>query len=368
MRKLVLLFFMSWACGEAVAQGVEGVFVEASSSNIRYVGRTVCSGSEVSFDWSGTYLEMNFVGEAVSVKVSDSGHNYYNVFVDGELSSVVDIHSQDTTIVLASGLNSKMSHTLRLQRRTEGREGITTIKGFVIQGHGAELLAKPEVRDRHIEFIGDSFTCGYGVEASPEEHFSAHTENCDLAYGAILARLFGADYTFVSNSGRGLIRNYGDKNTVSESGTMPELMMQTFNSQSSPKWDFGSSPYCPDIIVVFLGINDYSTQPKPSVREFADGYKSLIETLRSKYDSSTPILCIAPAASKEPLKAAEMMKEEVKDDRVYYISHFAEYMSHSTDVGADYHPNTKGHIKLAMLSAPYISTIMKWEIDEPLFH
>ncbi|WP_204266956.1 hypothetical protein, partial [Citrobacter youngae] len=45
-----------------------------------------------------------------------------------------------------------------------------------------------ECPSRHIEFIGNSLTCGYGVEGKDRsEPYKAETENCNLSYATIIA-------------------------------------------------------------------------------------------------------------------------------------------------------------------------------------
>lgn len=54
-------------------------------------------------------------------------------------------------------------HHVLIQKRTEGEWGKTTIHQFVLHNEG-ELMKETECPSRHIEFIGNSLTCGYGVE------------------------------------------------------------------------------------------------------------------------------------------------------------------------------------------------------------
>ena len=50
-------------------------------------------------------------------------------------------------------------------------------------------------KERHIEFVGESYTCGYGTESCDRNDlFLAETENCNLTYAAITARYFGASW------------------------------------------------------------------------------------------------------------------------------------------------------------------------------
>ena len=66
-------------------------------------------------------------------------------------------------------------------------------------------MKETECPSRHIEFIGNSLTCGYGVEGKDRsEPYKAETENCNLSYATIIARYFNADYTLIAHSGRGV--------------------------------------------------------------------------------------------------------------------------------------------------------------------
>ena len=115
-----------------------------------------------------------------------------------------------------------------MQKRTEGEQGRTTIHAFLLD-RGRRLLPAAPAPGRHIEFIGNSLTCGYGTEGlSKDEPFKPQTENCNKAYACIIARYFGADYTLIAHSGRGAARNYGDKNATSQN-TMADRVANTFD-------------------------------------------------------------------------------------------------------------------------------------------
>ena len=80
---------------------------KAADSNIVWVGRvTADDGGNVSGDWSGIYARLRFTGDGLSVKVSDSKKNYYNLWLDKETwrepDKIVTVTGKDTTIVLLS--------------------------------------------------------------------------------------------------------------------------------------------------------------------------------------------------------------------------------------------------------------------------
>ena len=162
---------------------------------------------------------------------------------------VVKVCGTDTLINVVSGIDKRL-HSLKIQKRSEGEFGKTTIHQFVLSASG-RLTEEPAVRTRHIEFIGNSLTCGYGTDGNHrDEPFLVETENCNRAFAAMIARYYDADYTLIAHSGRGAARNYGDSVRVSEV-TMKDRMLNTFDEDLTLKWDF--TAYRPDLVVINLG-------------------------------------------------------------------------------------------------------------------
>ena len=173
----------------------------ASDSRIEYTGRTMVEGETVSYDWAGVYFRVRFTGPSLAIKCSDSKNSWFNLWVDKEMSPEADrkflVAAKDTVIVLAEGLG-KGEHEVILQKRTEGEQGRFTVQSFLTAG---EILQASGRKERHIEFVGDSYTCGYGTESSDRnDPFLAETENCNLTYAAITARYFGADFNLAAAS------------------------------------------------------------------------------------------------------------------------------------------------------------------------
>lgn len=351
---LVLLCAATTACDRTGGTH----FTPAASPEIRFTGRAVTGeDGSLTFDWSGSHFTFRFEGRRCAMRLSDTGCDYYNVFVDGRQTAVVTATGADTTIVLADSL-PKGIHTLLVQKRTEGEQGRTTLYGIESD---APLLAAPEAPARHIEFIGDSHTCGYGTEGlSAEEQFTPQTENCDLAWGCIVARYFGAEYTLIAHSGQGIVRNWGDEKEVSDC-TMRERMRRTLDMEESPAWD--GSAYRPDIVVIKLGSNDFSTGIAPAEKPFNDSYARAIDYLRSIW-GQVPILCVAPSDNTVVLRYLEQLIAERQDANLHFTVILPGATNWDSDMGANYHPNHHGHRKLAMSVIPYIATITGWELPD----
>ncbi len=338
--------------------------INASHDAFRYVGRCEFSNpGELSFDWSGVYIQFNFRGKECAVRMSDTGHNYYNVFIDDLPAKVIDVKS-DTTIVLASGLGTHI-HRARIYKRTEGSQGIATFKGIVLPENG-EILAPKDLPTRKIEFIGNSITCGYGTEGmSAAERWNPSTENNYMSYAAILSRAFKADYHIIAHSGQGVVRNYGYKEKTSPKA-MPDRYNRVFDEKELPLWNF--KKWKPDVVVINLGTNDFSTQPHPDKTVFTAGYEKLIREVQKQY-GDLPIFCLVGPMTDEPCYSyVKEMVDELRNvyqkKNIYFVGIPTYLMNPETDLGSDAHPNYSGQKKMVGHVLPVISSILKWNFDK----
>lgn len=355
-----LIFFCLLAASASLASAREQT--PASDSRITYVGRTLVNGEEVSFDWSGVYARIRFTGGYLALTAGDSGRNYYNVWIDREPSADPDrivVIDRDTTVVLFSSKIERKPrvHDLVIQKRTEGEQGRAVFRSFETDG---SLLQAEGLRERVIEFIGDSYTCGYGSENSVrEDPFRPEDENPAKTYADILCRYFGADGIRVSHSGQGVDRNYND---AGRGYAMPDRYLQAFDLAKEPAWDFRGPK--PDITLIYLGTNDFSTGRQPGYPEFREGYLRLLRTAKQHYGDEHPILCVVPRHSQVLYDYIRDVVQTCGLSRVYLTGFSSAIHDDETDLGASWHPNYSGHLKKAYSLVPVIATITGWPIQE----
>ena len=332
--------------------------VPASSPAVRYVGRTsVSENGSVSYDWSGTYFTTTLYGGRLDAEIACTGEAYFNVFADGQHVRVLHVQKGDTTLNIIDGLDRK-AHEIMVQKRTEGAYGKVTVKRFILPSSG-RIEASEDVPSRMIEFIGDSFTCGYGTEGKDRtDVFRISTENCDLTYAVKTARYFGADYSLIAHSGCGVVRNCDDLRRIS-SLTMEDRMLRTFD-QDTMEWTPG---YIPDLVVINLCTNDFSSEPHPYKSEFVEGYCRMIGNIREMYGPYVTVICYCPPGKVEPAEAyLKEVKSKLDDPRVHVVVPDRGLYNTTTDLGSAWHPNGRGQTKMAMSLIPYISTIMGWDV------
>ena len=360
MKKIlpILLLFLSFMAYAA------DIVTPASDPRITIVGRKLVEGGDVSFDWTGVYARISFEGKYIAVRVSDTKKNYYNVWLDKDTScepdKVITTFGKDSLIVLFDSIKGKGAHSLVLQKRTEAEQGKTTLHAFVTAG---PVLAAEPLRPRLIEFVGDSYTCGYGSENSIRtDPFKPETENSNKTYATILSRYFGADYMLVAHSGQGIDRNYGD---FDRGRHMPERYLCTFDCvEDSPAWK--PSGEKPELTVIYLCTNDFSTGRQPSVKEFRQQYIKLLKAIKDNYGPAHKILCVAGPSDELMPQYIRSSVEASGLEQVWCVNLCPMAINWDSDLGASWHPNYTGHTKWAHALLPYIATITGWGLQEKI--
>ena len=120
LRLIFVMASLTAACVAAdAAKPKKTTETPASDSRIEYTGRVLVEGSDVSYDWSGTYFRVKFNGPYLAMKCSDSKNSWFNLWINKEMTPTADrkflVAAQDTLIVLAEGLG-KGEHEIILQK------------------------------------------------------------------------------------------------------------------------------------------------------------------------------------------------------------------------------------------------------------
>lgn len=359
MKKTVLAICLILACTVAGAKkkAAAPVTVNADDSRITWIGRTVVEDGTVSYSWSGVTARIRFEGTGLTMKCSDTKNDWFNVWVDKQPVAKEDsrfVVKGGQTVVLAENLG-KGVHDVVLQKRTEAEQGTMSVSSFTCDG---KFLQAEGLKERKIEFIGDSYTCGFGTEgASREEKFLPETENVNLTYAAILGRYFNADIHTVSHSGRGIIRNY---DSGASGDTMVNRYLNSHDSAEGPAWAVSS--FVPDVVVIYLGTNDFSCNIQPKLNRWCSEYAKLLREVRGFYGPDVPILCLASKADELMDYYVEQAAERSGVDNVHFAAILKDAHNSDSDLGSSWHPNYRGHRKVASCVIPFISTLTGWDM------
>lgn len=341
------------ALAVAALPAAAAVDVPADDPGIRYSGRfDSADPKRPSCDWPGCSIQAGFSGTSITVKLS-GGDNDFNVFIDGQWKSKLTIDNAKTSYVAAAGLSAG-PHTLLLTKRTEGFQGVTTFSGLQLED-GQSLSALPPRPGKRIQYIGDSFTVGYGNEANTLVCADRRPfDNNYAAYGSVTARAVDAEFSVQAVSGLGMVHNYGDPVAMSAQ-PMPPLYDQTLFSRAQPKWDM--TKWVPDVIVVALGTNDFSTAVRPTEPQYTSAYQAFLAKLRG-WHPNAQILCVTYSVDnyQKPYVDSVVNRAVKAGDTRIRRMHMPALVT--SEMGCDYHPNVSGHQKYADALIPVMRQLL----------
>ncbi len=250
---------------------------------------------------------------------------------------------------------------VRVMKFSEAAFGYAGLKSLEIDGMVVSTGSTTETSASSplkLEFIGDSITCGYGIEGLWEKDtFTTQQERPDKAYAFLTAKALGAQVQLCSWSGIGLISNYVDPETVNLPDT--HWLMQA-NWPYTDKWlslrlglepeVWDSSRYEPDIVVINLGTNDISWVRGMEERrlEYTAQLRQLIEAVHRRSPKAKIVCCLGimgEALNDSVKEAVELFKKDFPKTCAEFLP-FTQQLE-SDGIGADWHPSAVTHKKAA---------------------
>ena len=342
-----------------------------TSENAKLIGRTYSKDNILWFSLSGSGAEFKFNGKRCEVMVradsmvTQKQHSpRFAVYVDGE--RLMDkVMEQGIEKVEVLNTENAEEHIVRVVKLSESADSTMGLVYILCEG---EATVEPTpAKDLKIEFIGDSITCGYGVDGKLGEVYSTSNEDCTKAYAIKTANKLDADYSLFSFSGHGIISGYsGDGNKV-ESQLIPNLYTKfgnsygTFALGTKPfdiEWDF--TKYVPDVVVINLGTNDasYTKGQADRIEDYTVHYVEFLKQVREK-NPDAQIVCVLGVMGQDLCPALEdavgRYKTETGDNEVYYLK----LDQQGSEVVVDYHPTEASHEHAADQVSEFIKSILK---------
>jgi lysophospholipase L1-like esterase len=320
--------------------------IPADNPAINYYGRFDFTDPKAPrFNWSGSTIEFQVHGTAtVGMEMTD-GAGYYDIEIDGKVQSapVYADSWNSAKYPLVSSL-SPDPHVIRIIRRNEPYWAIATFGGiYLSEGGTVQPLEQPV---RKMEFCGDSWTAGYFIEECGDQQ--AHT-NANKSWARLTSKAFKAQDIIMAESGIGLVKSNGGKTSL------PEKYAGTFDTMggaATPLWDF--STWIPDIVSIFLGINDKGSGA--SDNEYSTAVHSFVTTIRGNYPN-TPILFIAYKDCMDQATESAVSEETTslghKD--VYF------YRCETPVNGCSWHPDPADAREIANAVVARIKQITGWD-------
>ena len=352
------LLLLACACAASIASPARAATVARvdAKAPVDLVPAQVAIGGRVAtppgsggwtWQWPGLYFETAFAGREAFFEVG-AGASILHVEVDGRTAATLDRPTPG--LYRLSGLADHRPHILRIQAATENQAGPNRFDGIFLPA-GSQPLPPP-LRERRIEFIGDSHTVGYG-NLSPRRECSEavvwSTTDNTRAYGPLLAARYGADYRVNAISGRGVVRNYDGM----AAATLPQAYPFALFDGHTPVADDG---WQPQVVVLALGTNDFSTALHAGERwpdraalraDYEATYAAFLRSLRARYPAAYLLVWSTGLHDGEIRAAAGHVVEALRRDgeaRIGYVPVDGLAMD-----GCHAHPSLADHARIAGL-------------------
>ncbi len=268
-----------------------------TEENVRMVGRYYEENGVLHSSFTSSGLEFKFKGTSASLKLNAKGNYdaYIHVFIDGD-ETVYKNCEQDNRIMLKKGEQiislceglPEGEHTIKIVKANE--ESKNQIAWISIDTDGA-LLTPPALKERKIQFFGDSFTAGYNNMNFPDNNdskdFGTKYQDGELTYAGYIARALNADSEVYARSGVGAYsmfnpQMFGYRDYYSDASYMvPER----------GSWDH--SKFEPDVIVQYNWINDVLGSMDRSgrtVEQMTVAYLNMITKFRTVHPNAKIVI------------------------------------------------------------------------------
>lgn len=337
----------------------EGTTAVLTADTAKLVGRTYLnddvlwaafSGAGAEFIYTGKKLDITIVGDGASTAGNADNYARVAIYVDGErvIDDMLDEKEKTYTAFESDSEKSVNVQIIKLSECAMSTFGIKPIK----LGEG-EKIEPAKAKDLKIEFIGDSITCGYGVDdPDKEHHFKTSTEDVTKAYAYKTAQALDADYSMVSISGYGIISGYTDSGKKPEQ-TIPQYYDKlgfSYNKFADSlevaglEWNFDN--YKPDIVVINLGTNDMSyAKNELTQAEFEEGYIEFLKQVRS-HNPDSYIFCTYGVMGNTLIRniknVCDKYSEETGDNKVTFFT-LPMQDENKNGIVADWHPSEATH-------------------------
>ena len=336
-------------------------FYRADDARFSFLGRYEAGNpKQPRFAFPGSGFEVRFSGVSLSLAiVSDSDTSALTVVIDHGDPTLKLLRKGEQVVSLATELNDG-PHTVEVYKRTEAWQGVVTLLGLQVAS-GGRLLDPPPLPTRKLMFVGDSVTCGEGVNnnATCTPDPASPSNDAYHGYGMDLGRRLDAQVHLVCYGGRGLVRDYrglGKSDGVLNAPEFLDLSIPSDEPANRAVWDH--KKWIPDGIVVSVGTNDFNLETTVPLNgdAFVDEYLKFLKSLRGQYPNAT-VFATEGAIVTDPLlrRYVQDAVGRAQDSRILWVP-----ATHYPGNGCNGHPTREQHHRIADDLEPVLRKALTW--------
>jgi lysophospholipase L1-like esterase len=310
--------------------------------------------------YPGTGIEFRLMGASAELQVaSNSATSALTIVVDHGAQALRLLAAGDNSVSILMPIDNG-PHTVQIYKRTETWQGILTLNGLAL-APGAALLDPPPVSARKLIFVGDSVTCGVGIDNNAQCTHDPQLPDINPyeSYGMLLGRRLDAETQLVCYGGRGLVRDYRGLTVADNVLNVPQFISLSIPSdkpEDRAPWD--PARFQPDAVFISLGTNDMNLEKTKPLDEdkWVAQYAAFLHAVRHDYPRAL-IFVTEGAIVTNPLLAqlVQRVAGESLDSRVLYTpSH------HYPGNGCNGHPTRIQHQHMADDFEPVLRHALGW--------
>ena len=326
------------------------------SNKVKNIGRFFLRDEIIYLAQSGSAIEFYIIGKSAEVVLAGDGptilhEDYekprYAVYVN-EILLLDTTISEKEKIILLFNNEIEQKYKIKIILLSEAILGCIGIKNInALSSYSEDKIINPTEKKKYsIEFIGDSITCAYGIEAqAPSEFFDTRTQNFEKSYAYLSAKELDFDYSVVCYSGCGII---------STGNIMSQRYTKINYLSNNTEWDF--EKYNNDIIVINLGTNDFGYVWGFRIDEYVEKYAEFLKLVREKNPNSYIICLLGMMGCEDLFPLIDQAINLLGDERILGFLLPAQRIQDG--IGAEFHPNCVSHSKWGQLVAQIIKDVI----------
>ena len=318
---------------------------DPSDLNVRALGRTVyedekryvsMSGAGVEFCCKGDYVTFDLCG-VLSQYQTNNHKARVGVYLNDVLvlDEIVDYERVKHRLDISS---FRQGVTVKIIKLSEAQFSSVAIGKIGVYSEYS-IEPSPE-KELQIEFIGDSITCGYGLDENPlYSYFTTKTENVTKTYAYLTAKELDADISVVAFSGYGVYSGFTQGGRNASDVISKHYHKAAIVPYKEYNWDFSKADN--DLVVINLGTNDasYCGSSYTGRQKFTEAYVELLKTVRVN-NPRAYILCILGDMNNSLYSSIEsavsLYSEQTWDS--YISARTITFDMGNTDIVVDGHP------------------------------